>query len=245
MPPATTYRIAKRSPVAAFAAVLLRQGQHQRAVDDRIDPQGENGVRRADDLHVEAVGIVPPVVERRRRDHREAAPDAQPRAERAAKAPDANAGGDVALIGHDGALEHDEARRQSGDHTSALNQQMRRRPERVAPDGHVPRDVPVHADHHADGGEDDGVGVPDAVGRVSNGDRFASWVNCAGGGGDGSHMVVCRPERSEGVALDLGSPLRCAQGDGYMLKQRHLFAQLLRLHGSLSEKLLHVARRRR
>src|SRR5512143_193365 len=37
---------------------------------------------------------------------------------------------------------------------------MGRRPERVAADRHVPRNVPVHADHDANGREHRGVRVP-------------------------------------------------------------------------------------
>ena len=115
MPPAMMYILANRSRSSPSLRFCLRERQHQRAVDDREDPEREHRVRRAHDLHVEPVGVVPPVVEGRRRDHREASPDAEPGAERTAKAPDAYAGRDVALVRRDGALEHDEPRRQSGD----------------------------------------------------------------------------------------------------------------------------------
>ena len=77
----------RRSPMRA---VLPRERHQHRAALDRGDAGGEQHVRRADDLHVEAVRVVPPVVERRRRQHRERAPDADPCAERRAESPEAD-----------------------------------------------------------------------------------------------------------------------------------------------------------
>ena len=47
---------------------LKNEGQHQhhRAKLDAEEPGGQHHVRRTDDLDVEAVGVVPPIVERRR-----------------------------------------------------------------------------------------------------------------------------------------------------------------------------------
>ena len=54
----------------------------------RDDAGGEDHVRRAEDLHVQAVGVVPPVVEGRGGDHGDSAPGGDERAQRSAEAPD-------------------------------------------------------------------------------------------------------------------------------------------------------------
>ena len=69
-------------------AVHVAQDQDQRAQLHRDDSGGQHHVRRAEDLDVEPVGVVPPVVERRRGQHRDAAPGGDERAERPAEAPD-------------------------------------------------------------------------------------------------------------------------------------------------------------
>ena len=48
----------------------------------------------------------------------------------------------------------------AGDQSSTLNEKVCRRPERVAADGHVPRDVPEQADDDHRRGGDDSVDVP-------------------------------------------------------------------------------------
>ena len=81
---------AAEMPAIAGRAVLPGERHQHRAALNGADAGREQHVRRADDLHVEAVGVVPPVVERRRGDHRERAPDADPRAERRAESPEAH-----------------------------------------------------------------------------------------------------------------------------------------------------------
>ena len=50
-------------------------------------PSDQQDVRRAQNLHIEPVGVVPPVVERRRSDHGDAAPRRDERPQRPAEAP--------------------------------------------------------------------------------------------------------------------------------------------------------------
>jgi len=53
------------APAFVLRAILLREREQERSDDDREDADREERMRRADDLHVEAVRVVPPVVERR------------------------------------------------------------------------------------------------------------------------------------------------------------------------------------
>ena len=92
---------------------------------------------------------MPPVVEGRRRHHRETAPDADPGAERRAEAPETDRCVARRMVVAERRAQRHVAGRQSGDQSAGLDQQVSPRPERVAADGHVPRDVPVHAHHHA------------------------------------------------------------------------------------------------
>src|SRR5260221_364514 len=72
-------------------SILCRNDHQHRANLDADHPGKQHHVGRAQDLDVESVGIVPPVVEWRRRDHRDRSPDAHPCAEGPLKqAPEAN-----------------------------------------------------------------------------------------------------------------------------------------------------------
>jgi hypothetical protein len=74
------------------SAILLRKREQERTDDDRVDADRQHRVRGADDPHVEAVRVVPPVVEWRGRQHRAASPDANPCAERRSEPPEADSG---------------------------------------------------------------------------------------------------------------------------------------------------------
>ncbi len=107
-------------------------------------PSRQHDVRRAEDLHVEPVGVVPPVVERRRDEHRDAAPAGDERAERPAEpehAHDRPAARRRPERGRDDLRQ----RRHRRQHRRRVDRHVRRRPEAVAPDRPVPGDVPVHA----------------------------------------------------------------------------------------------------
>ena len=102
-------------------------------------------MRRADDLDVEPVRVVPPVVERRGDEHCAAAPGRDEGANRAGKTPDPDARGAKGRRIPKCGCEDQVPRRQSGEHAAGVNRDMRRRPEGVAPDRAVPRDIPVAA----------------------------------------------------------------------------------------------------
>ena len=93
-----------KKPIAqgVVGAILIRQPEQQRAEIDAQHPETEEGMRRADDLDIETVGIVPPVVERRRREHGDRAPHYDPRAERRARPEDAHGGGTLPRAGEKG-----------------------------------------------------------------------------------------------------------------------------------------------
>jgi hypothetical protein len=83
----------QEEPVEAAApwglgAIHVAEDQDQRAQMHRHDASGEHHVRRAENLDVEAVGVMPPVVEGRRGKHGDAAPGGDEGAERAAEPPD-------------------------------------------------------------------------------------------------------------------------------------------------------------
>ena len=75
--------------------VLPGQRHQHRAALDGGDAGGEQHVRRADDLDVQPVGVVPPVVEGGGREHRERPPDAHPGPKRRAESPESYGRGTV------------------------------------------------------------------------------------------------------------------------------------------------------
>ena len=87
VPPTYRNSHCRRRAQAVARAVHEREQQHDGAELDAEEAGGQHHVRRADDLDVEAVRVVPPVVERRGDEHRDAAPGRDERAERAATAP--------------------------------------------------------------------------------------------------------------------------------------------------------------
>ena len=129
--------------------VLAGQHHQHRADTDAVDAEGEHQVGRAQYLHVESVGVVPPVVQRCRHDHRQRAPDADPGAERTAEAPERDPGGALAGAAGERGAEHQPAARQAGDHAAQIDGQVGRRPERIPADGPMPGDVPEDADEDA------------------------------------------------------------------------------------------------
>src|SRR5262249_52430673 len=76
----------------AFGAVHLAKDQNERADVDGYHSGGEHHVGRAKDLDVEAVGVVPPIVEGCGGEHGDAAPGGDEGAERAAETPEGDAG---------------------------------------------------------------------------------------------------------------------------------------------------------
>src|SRR5262249_52424129 len=86
--------------------------------------------------------VVPPVVERRRGDHRECAPDAHPRAERRTEPPETHCRPAICVgAGKCGVQRHPPGCK-TGDDAAEVNRQVRWRPERIAADRTGPGDVP-------------------------------------------------------------------------------------------------------
>jgi hypothetical protein len=103
-------------------------------------------VRRADDPHVETVGVVPPVVERRRHQHGGAAPGRQKCAQRSGQAPDAHARVSQRRLLRPGRREDQIRPMKCRRDAAGVDRHVRSAPERVAADRAVPGDVPVAAD---------------------------------------------------------------------------------------------------
>ena len=75
-------------PLIPLRAIHISQNQDERTQLDGDNARDQHYMGRAQNLHVDPIRVVPPIVERRRRDHRHAAPGADERSERAAKTPD-------------------------------------------------------------------------------------------------------------------------------------------------------------
>src|ERR1017187_2763094 len=89
---------------------------------------------------------MPPVVEGRRSDHREAAPRADEGAEGAAEAEHVDGGGAPFRVRKSGP-ENQVAAGDACDHAAQLDRDMRGCPERIAADRAVPGNIPMDADH--------------------------------------------------------------------------------------------------
>src|SRR5215469_14286231 len=130
--------------------IQLSQDHYKRAEADTGHTQSKKNVRWTEDFHIETVGVVPIVVEGGRGNHCYGSPDAEERAERAAEPPYRN--GMVAqrrtLAERGGKNEicTSEAREDAAE----LNQDVRRRQERVAANALMPRNVPDAANDAAD-----------------------------------------------------------------------------------------------
>ena len=143
--------------------ILPRQRHEQGSQLDRADAQGQDHVWRTEDLDVEPVGVVPPVVERRGGEHRDRAPDRHPGPQRRAKSPHAHRPSNLGTGAGKGRLQGQPSAGQAGRQPASVDCEVGWRPERVAPDRTVPRDVPDDPDDHARGREEDGGQVPGEV----------------------------------------------------------------------------------
>ena len=107
---------------------------------------------------------MPPIVEGRRREHRESAPRCHETSERAAKAPDGDARVFCFSRRAEGGRENRVATGNTGQYAREIDHHVRRSPERVAADRDMPRDVPVAAEQ-VRGGR--GGETPDVPGNRS------------------------------------------------------------------------------
>src|SRR5262245_32082478 len=110
-------------------------------------------MRRADDFDIETIGIMPPVVERRRRQHRNATPNGDPCPERAIKTPESHRARLLRRRAKECRPQDKPAGREAAEQTTELNRQVRRSPERVAPNRAMPRNIPEDSDYNRGGAE--------------------------------------------------------------------------------------------
>src|ERR1041384_2418416 len=99
-------------------------------------------MRWAENLDVESVGVVPPIVEWRARQHGEGAPNRDPGAEGPAKSPQAHGGLSSGPAAKESALQNQPAADETTERSAYVNADVGGRPKRVASNGRVPRDVP-------------------------------------------------------------------------------------------------------
>src|ERR1700728_3829480 len=99
-------------------------------------------MRRTQDLHIQTIGLVPPVVKRSRCYHSRASPAAYEGAQRPVKPPDAHGANPVYRRTAEGAGEDQVGRGRAGQDAAKMDEQVRRRPEGVPADALMPGNVP-------------------------------------------------------------------------------------------------------
>jgi hypothetical protein len=169
---------ARASPSDSARFCAVSAAMHAPAMTNRM-PTSSTVWGGTEDLDVEPVRRVPPVVERRGGEHRAGAPDAHPRGERAAEAPEAHGARALRRAAREGRLENERAVGQPRRGATDVDAQVRRRPERVAADRDVPRDVPDEPHDDARGGEHRGDERP----RGGGGARHGAVAHRGGGRG--------------------------------------------------------------
>src|SRR5581483_4901516 len=127
-------------------AIKVRSDEHHGAQADHRLAEGEDRMRQAYDLDVKAVGIVPPVVEGRRREHRDSAPRRDKASERPAKPPYGNRAVAKRAGIVEGGAEDRVAARHAGEDSRHVDHHVRGGPEGVASNRDMPGDVPVSAE---------------------------------------------------------------------------------------------------
>ncbi len=138
----------QRSEVALTllcGAVHRGKNQKEDTQADATNAEDQQCVRRADDLHIQPVGRMPPVVEGRRCNHRNPAPSCKEHAQRRTQAEDVHRRITQRRLPVEGALIHQPQPDDRGQHAAQLDHQVGRRPEAVATDGAVPRHIPFAA----------------------------------------------------------------------------------------------------
>jgi len=163
------------------SAVLERKHHKEGAELDGPDAERQDHVWGRQHLDVETVCVVPPVIERGRGDHCEGAPDAHPGAERPAESPERHGCRPLVRRSRERGLEDDPPARETGEDAAEVDGHVGGRPEGVAPDRAVPRNVPEDAHLGASGRDDRGPHEPgDADGAPRCGRRRSA--SCWSGG---------------------------------------------------------------
>src|SRR6185437_6896747 len=179
-----------------FRAVHRRNRQNEPAPDDTRDPQCQEYMWWAEDFYIESIRVVPPVIERRGGDHRQTAPRRNKRSQRAAEAEHSDGILAQLRIRTKRGAENGPATNRRSNHSAELNKHMGRRPERIAPNAHMPGDVPIKTDRDRSRGQRAGPYCPRYAGR--NG-----FLACRGGerAHSGIHASVSLSEWSVRSAI--------------------------------------------
>ena len=169
-------RLAGGEILGAAKGFGLRAGAVERGEDeehhanrDAADAEDEQRVGRRDDFDVEPVGGVPPVVEGRGDEHRDASPGRDEGAERGAEAEHVD--GLVAQAGGvaEGGVEDKVAADDGGDDSAGVDGDVRPGEKGVAADRAMPGDIPRAADRGRGDGGDARVDRPGDAGRGGEG----------------------------------------------------------------------------
>src|ERR1700678_1405116 len=99
-------------------------------------------MRRADNLYVQAIRVMPPVIKRSRGEYGEASPAGEKDAQRGAQSKNNDRRRRHLGVPKKSALYHQPGADDGGYHGAELDGQMRWSPERIAADGAVPGDIP-------------------------------------------------------------------------------------------------------
>jgi len=146
--------------ITAGRAIEMRAYEQHRAKLDHELAHREHRVRQADYFDIESVGVVPPVVERRRGEHRKSAPRRHETSERPAKSPYRDARVFGLLRRSESGGQDRVAAGDSSEHAREINHHVRRSPERVAAYRDMPRDVPIATEHVGGGRSGEAPYVP-------------------------------------------------------------------------------------
>src|SRR5712692_2925505 len=136
--------------IRSGSAIHMSAYQQHRAETDHRFARRQNRMRQADNLYVESVSVMPPVVEGRRGEHRNSAPGGNKATQRAAKTPHRNRSRSGFARGTKGSREDCVPARDSGKDAGQVNGHVRRSPKSVAADRNMPGDIPVTAERVGD-----------------------------------------------------------------------------------------------
>jgi hypothetical protein len=189
-------------------AVSILRGcrQHLCAHKDAGDAREQHDVWWAQNLNIEAVCPMPPIVKWRAGEHRKCAPDADPATNRPhEELPESHTVIPCSAPGPERVAQDPCATRHARDRAAQIDGHMCRRPERVATDGHVPRDIPDDANQDAGRASDDGKDVPGegvsarrlAGGHVGRLQRRSGH----GGSNEGARLSPCTIRQPTGACF--------------------------------------------
>ena len=137
-----------------------RQDEEHDAGRNTAQTEDEQRMRRADNLDVEAVSVMPPVIERSRGEHGDASPAGEENAQRGAQPKNTDRRGRELRVAEKSALDDQPRADDAGEHTAGVDGHVRRGPESIPADGPVPGDVPGAPDGGGGNGQHANPDVP-------------------------------------------------------------------------------------